>query len=90
MNLEMFYPMCFFADLMGSWNKFSFVAQAATLGNFFNFHKSKMDSGCHLDNVTFEPLVLQYCVITLFGFLKSVESIYDVICPNQGQVQGQM
>ena len=51
---------------MGSQNKFSFVAQTATLGNFFNLHKSKMNSGRHFDNFTFELLVLECCLIPLF------------------------
>ena len=29
----------------GYWNTFSLVAQAATLGNFFNLHKRKMAAG---------------------------------------------
>ena len=52
---------------MGPNNKFSFVAQTATLGSFFNLHKSNMKSGCHIDNFAFEPLDLECCVIPLFG-----------------------
>ena len=42
---EMFSTMEFFLLIrihIGSRNKFSLVAQAVTLGNFFNLHKCKM------------------------------------------------
>ena len=34
-------------------------------GQFFNLHKSQMNSGCRFDNFSFEPLVLECCVIPL-------------------------
>ena len=33
----------------GYWNKFSLVAQAATLGNFFNLHKRKMAADRYIE-----------------------------------------
>jgi len=48
----MFLPMNFVGDwkLMGSENKFSFVAKMATLSNSRKLHKSKMATRCHLEN----------------------------------------
>ncbi len=44
---------------MGSLNKFSLVAQVATLGNFANLHKSKMAAGGHLENLTFDGIDIE-------------------------------
>ena len=40
---------------MGSRNKFSLVAQAATLGNFFNLHKCKMAVDRYRSFLILEP-----------------------------------
>ena len=58
----MFYPMNFLLVC----THMGFVAQTVTLGNVFNLHKSKMNSGRHFDNFTCELLVLECCVIPLF------------------------
>ena len=42
----------------GYWNKFSLVAQAATLGNFFNLHKRKMAADRYRSFLILEPFVL--------------------------------
>ena len=44
---------------MGSQNKFTFVAQAATLGNFFYLYKSKMNAGRHSDHFPSEPIGIE-------------------------------
>ena len=66
-SLEMFYPMNFFVDLHsdGFLEQIQLCCPNAKLGIFFNLHKSKMNSGRHVDNVTFEPLVLEWCVMSL-------------------------
>ena len=66
----MFNPLNFFADLHSYGALEQIQLCCPNLVQFFNLHKSKTDSGRHLDNVTFEPLVLQYCVITLFLVYK--------------------
>ena len=47
----------------GYWNKFSLVAQAATLGNFFNLHKRKMAADRYRRFLTLEPFVLTSSVV---------------------------
>ena len=42
---------------MGYRTKFSLVAQAATLGNFFNLHKCKMAADRYRSFLILEPLV---------------------------------
>ena len=42
---------------MGSRNKISLVAQAGTLGNFFNLHKCKMAADQYRSFLILEPLV---------------------------------
>ena len=42
----------------GYWSKFSLVAQAATLGNFFNLHKRKMAADRYRSFLILEPFVL--------------------------------
>ena len=64
MNLEMFYPMNFFADLH-SYGVLEQIQLCCPSDNFFNLDKSKMDSGRHL--VILHLNHVSYCVITLFG-----------------------
>ena len=63
----MLYTMEFFLIRihMDSRNKFSFVAQAATLGNFLNLHKCKMATARYGNMVVLEPIVLTSSVIPL-------------------------
>ena len=47
----------------GYWNKFSLVAQAATLGNVFNLHKRKMAADRYRSFLIHEPFVLTSSVV---------------------------
>ena len=50
---EVFFLICV---PKGSLNKFSLVANLATLSNFANLHKSKMAAGRYLEKSTFDSL----------------------------------
>ena len=50
--------------------QYCLIAQTETVGNFLRLYKSKMNVGRHVDNFTFEPLVLECSVIPLFGSSK--------------------
>ena len=65
-DLEMFSTMEFFLMVRvykGYWNKFSFVAQAANLGNVFNLHKRKMAVDRYRSFLILEPFVLTSSVV---------------------------
>ena len=47
----------------GYWNKFSLVAQAATLDNFFNLHQRKMAADRYKSFWILEPFVLTSSVV---------------------------
>ena len=68
-NLEMFYLMNSVVDLH-SYGVLEQIQSCYPNGNlgrfFFNSHKSNMDSGRHLDNLTFESVSPERCVIPLF------------------------
>jgi hypothetical protein len=48
------------------YTKFSLVAISATLGNSRNSNKSKLAASYHCEYATYEPLVLEWCVIPHF------------------------
>ena len=63
---------------MGSRNKFSLVAQAVTLGNFFNLHKCKMAADRYRSFLILEPLVSTSSVIPSLRVIWFVESSFSV------------
>ena len=69
-NQEMCYPVDFFHSfglIYEVLEQIQLAAHMATLGNFRSLQKSKMNADCHLDNFSFEPLVLECSAIPLFG-----------------------
>ena len=60
------------------WNKFSLVAQAATLGNFFNLHKRKMAEDRYRSFLILEPFVLTSSVVPRWRVVSFVESSFNV------------
>ena len=77
-DLEMFSTMEFFLMIRvykGYWNKFSLVAQAATLGNFFNLHKRKMAADRYRSFLILEPFVLTSMCSTSFkgSFVRRIQ-----------------
>ena len=65
---------------MGFSNKLSLVAQAATLGNFFNLHKCKMAADRYLYRrfLILEPLVPTSSVVPRLRVVSFVESSFSV------------
>ena len=63
---------------MGSRNKFSLVAQAATLGNFCNLHKCTMAADRYRSFLILEPLVPTSSVIPRLRVVWFVESSFNV------------
>ena len=59
---------------MGSRNKFSLVAQAATLGNFFNLHKCKTAADRYRRFLILKPLVPTSSVILRLRVVWFVDS----------------
>ena len=59
---------------IGSRDKFSLVAQAATLDNFFNLHKCKMAADRYRSCLILEPLVPTSSVIPRLRVAWFVES----------------
>ena len=60
----------------GYWNKFSSVAQAATLGNFFNLHKRKMAADRYRSFLILKPYVCSNikCSTSLKGsFVRRIQ-----------------
>ena len=62
----------------GYWNKFSLVAQAATLGNFFYLHKRKMAADRYRSFLILEPFVLTLSVVPRLRVVSFVESSFNV------------
>ena len=80
-DLEMFSTMEVFLMIRvckGYWNKFSLVAQAATLGNFFNLHKRKMAADRYRSFLILEPFVLTLSVVPRLRVVSFVESSFNV------------
>ena len=63
---------------IGSRDKFSLVAQAATLGNFFNWHKFKMAADRYRLFWILEPFVLTPSVVPRLRVVWFVESSFNV------------
>ena len=59
-------------------NKFSLVAQAATLGNFFNLHKCKMAADRYRSFLILEPLVPRSSVVPRLRVVWLVDSSFSV------------
>ena len=77
----MFSSMEFFLLIricMGSRNKFSWVAQAATLGNFFYLHKCKMAADRYRSFLILEPFVPTSSVIPRLRVVWFVKSSFSV------------
>ncbi len=79
-DLEMFCTMEFLMIRVykGHWNKFSLVAQAATLGNFFNLHKRKMAADRYRRFLILERFVLTSSVVHRLRVVAFVESSFNV------------
>ena len=65
---------------MGSWNKFSLVVQAATMGNFLILHKCKMAADRYRSVLILELLVPTSSVIPRLSVVWLVESNVNVSC----------
>ena len=63
---------------IGSRDKFSLVAQAATLGNFFNLHKCKMATDQYRRFLILEPLVPTSSAIPCLRVVWFVETSFSV------------
>ncbi len=66
-------------------NKFSSVAQAATLGNFFNLHKRKMAADRYRSFLILERFVVTSSVVHRLRVVAFVESSFNVSFWCQGQ-----
>ena len=62
----------------GYWNKFSLVAQALTLGNFFNLHKRTMAADRYRSFLILAPFVLTSSIVPRLRVVSFVESSFNV------------
>ena len=78
---EIVFTMEFFLLIrihIGSRDKSSLVAQAPTLGNFFNLHKCKMATDRYRSFLILEPFVLTPSVVPRLRVVWFVESSFNV------------